>query len=184
MSIFKDNTQRYGLVSQILHWGLAGLTIAAFLLGQIFEDAPRADKGEAMYWHASVGLLVVGFFVVRAAWRFQQTNPEELSRNVALVWAHKIVIWALYAIPFALVITGMIAVVSGGFSVPFFGVEFLSGWAIPDRDMHELMGDIHGVLGKGLMFVFVAHTLAAVWHQFIKRDGTLARMLPARLTST
>lgn len=62
MSILRDNATRYGLVSQILHWGLAGLIIFTFISGQVFEDAARAEKAELMNRHATLAILLMAFW--------------------------------------------------------------------------------------------------------------------------
>ena len=38
--------------------------------------------------------------------------------------------------------------------------------------------DIHGYLAYTLFTVASLHALAALWHQFIRRDGVLRRMWP------
>lgn len=181
MSILRDNATRYGLVSQILHWGLAGLIIFTFISGQVFEDAARAEKAELMNRHATLAILLMAFLVVRAMWRTSQSNPDEVNQNKLLILANKVAKLALYAIPAALAISGSLMVLSNGFSVPFLGQELMVGWNPVDKALHEVLESVHGVLTKLLMVVFVAHLLAALWHQFIKRDGVLARMLPASL---
>lgn len=181
MSILKDNPQRYGAVSQVLHWGLAILTIAAYITGENLAEAARADKADVMYWHSSLSVLVIVFFVVRAAWRTSQTSPEELNQNKLLALGHKLAVLALYALPIALTITGALVVQSVGRPVPFFGMELLAGWEPKDKGMHDLMETAHIYMAHAFIAILVLHTLAAAWHQFLKRDGGLARMLPMSL---
>lgn len=184
MSILKDSASRYGLVSQILHWGFAALIIFTFISGQIFEDAARSEKAELMNRHATLAILLMAFLVLRAVWRTSQSSPDEINRHKVLVLANKTVKLALYAIPLALAVTGSLTVLSGGFSVPFLGQELLIGWSPADRDLHEVLEDVHGVLTKLLMATFAVHVLASLWHQFVKRDGVLTRMLPGSLKKT
>jgi cytochrome b561 len=40
--------------------------------------------------------------------------------------------------------------------------------------------DAHNLGAKLILAIVILHVAAAVWHQFIRKDGLLARMLPAR----
>jgi cytochrome b561 len=42
----------------------------------------------------------------------------------------------------------------------------------------KLWGEAHEVLANLLLVAIAAHVLAALWHQFVVRDGALSRMLP------
>jgi cytochrome b561 len=35
---------------------------------------------------------------------------------------------------------------------------------------------VHGIVGSVLAFLVLVHIVAALWHQFIRRDGLLRRM--------
>lgn len=181
MSTLTDNPARYGAVSQVLHWVFAALIIATFISGEIFIDAPREEKVALLNVHASIAIVLMGLFAMRVLWRFSQNTPDEVNESKALVLAHKTVVLLLYIVPLALAVTGVLTVLSKGFSVPFLGHELIAGWATPDEGLNELFGTIHGVLVKVVVVAFLIHMGAALWHQFVKRDGTLSRMLPGAL---
>jgi len=181
MSILKDDQQRYGLVTQILHWGMAALIISTFISGEIFVDAAREEKVVILNRHATLAILFIGFLVVRVFWRTSQTNPDEVNQNKLLVLAHKAAVLALYGLPVALAITGALTVQTAGYAVPFFGQELIVGVLGEDKELHDVLQLVHNVLTKLIVVVFLSHVLAAFWHQFIKRDGVLARMLPRSL---
>lgn len=181
MSTLTDNSKRYGLVSQALHWGVAALTIAAYITGEVLVGAADEGKADVMYWHASLSVLVAVFFVVRAAWRVSQTNPDELNPNKLMVLAHKVTVLTLYVLPVALTVTGVLSILAAGQVVEFFGLDFLAGWTVVDTQLSELTQATHVILAHAVITVFALHTLAALWHQFVKRDGVLTRMLPMSL---
>jgi len=181
MSTLTDNSKRYGLVSQVLHWGVAALMIAAYVSGEVLVVATDDAKAGVMYWHASLSVLVVGFFVVRAGWRISQTSPDELNQNKLMVLAHKLTVLALYALPVALTVSGALSMLAAGQAMGFFGLDFLAGWAIADHELSKLLEETHIILAHAVITIFGLHTLAALWHQFVKRDGVLARMLPMSL---
>jgi cytochrome b561 len=51
-----------------------------------------------------------------------------------------------------------------------------------NRAVFEPTEDVHGYLAYILFALAGAHILAALWHQFVRRDGVLARMWPSRRT--
>jgi len=55
-------------------------------------------------------------------------------------------------------------------------VFFGSGDPLP-VDFNDLAARlVHGILAKVLMLVIVAHVLAALYHQFIRKDSLFSRM--------
>ncbi|HEY9079521.1 cytochrome b [Magnetovibrio sp.] len=178
MNLLKDNSQRYGLISQILHWAVAAVMIATYLSGEALVGTENADRAAVMYWHVSLSIMVVGLFVIRAAWRISQTSPDELNQNKLLIVVHKLVVLTLYALPMALTITGVMTLLAGGQAVGFFAMDFLDPWTTVDMPLSTRLQDVHVILAHAVITVFAVHILAALWHQFVKRDGTLARMLP------
>ena len=64
-------------------------------------------------------------------------------------------------------------------------IPFRLFWTVPlpdlmaaDRELSELAAAVHGILTKLLLFVVVAHIIAALRHHLQLRDDTLLRMLP------
>ena len=41
----------------------------------------------------------------------------------------------------------------------------------------EDAGEVHELAGNALMIVALGHAAVALWHQYVRRDGTLTRML-------
>ncbi|MGB1389033.1 MAG: cytochrome b [Paracoccaceae bacterium] len=39
------------------------------------------------------------------------------------------------------------------------------------------VGELHEIVGSALFFVALAYAVVALWHQYVKQDGTLTRML-------
>jgi len=53
-------------------------------------------------------------------------------------------------------------------------------FAVPkNRAVFHPTEEIHGYLAYALFTLIGIHVLAALWHQFYRRDGILARMWPA-----
>ncbi len=104
-----------------------------------------------------MGFGVLAAVALRLALRFR-SHPALEQGSPILAWLAQATHIVFYAALVALPITGALAY--------YF-------------DMH-LMGDIHE-LGKPLLIVLIAlHVLAALWHQFVRRDGLLMRMVVPR----
>lgn len=52
-----------------------------------------------------------------------------------------------------------------------------------DKELGELLKLVHQYLNYAFLAVVTGHALAAIKHQWLDRDGTLERMLPARTPS-
>jgi cytochrome b561 len=57
---FKNNSERYGLISILLHWSVALLTIGLFVLGLWMVDLGYYDDWyyQAPWWHKGLGFIV------------------------------------------------------------------------------------------------------------------------------
>ena len=50
----------------------------------------------------------------------------------------------------------------------------------PDRELAASWVQVHGTLAVVLVVVVAGHVLAALYHQFVQKDGTLQRMFTWR----
>ena len=180
MSTLTDNSKRYGLISQVLHWGGSADHRRVCHRRSLGCRCGRRQSGRhvlARFAERFGG----GFFVIRAGWWGSQTSPDELNQNKLMVLAHKLTVLALYVLPVVLTVTGILSILAAGQAVEFFGLDFFAGWTVVDTQLSELMQATHVILAHAVITVFALHTLAALWRQFVKRDGILTRMLPMSL---
>lgn len=203
-----NDTSRYGSVSQWLHWTTAALVVVLLVMGNAF-DMEADEPGSALYfWHSSLGVLVFLLAAARIGW-FLFSRPPALPRSTSRVFrilARSTHI-ALYALLFALPVSGWLAASSEGAAAPFFGITTVPQWkaaAAPpgfgasvqgsrsavatsrvDKGTSEAKGEsdgvfkeIHEVLGNVLLVLASLHVLAALKHHFVNHDDVLRRMLP------
>ena len=96
---YKNTTMHYGIIAMLLHWLMAVLIIALFILGQYMVELDYYDSWYqlAPWWHKSFGFIVFILLVIRIAWRLLfwidvKTIPEPLiSQYLGKIWAIKIV---------------------------------------------------------------------------------------------
>ncbi|WP_286829694.1 MULTISPECIES: cytochrome b [Kordiimonas] len=168
----------YGWLAKSLHWLVALLMVGMSVVGFIFADMPRGDeKTELLTLHASFGLLLLAFMVVRLGVRMKGVRPRPLDPSATRLNAlahtvHRV----LYLVIFLVIAAGMLTLMTVGWDVPFFGL-----FAVPtpfERDMalHHLFEEIH-IYGWWVLAGLVAlHLIGAMYHAFVLKDGTLRRM--------
>lgn len=189
MAEHSTEAARYTKVAVWLHW-LMALAIIVQLAGGIWMvDAIKVDESKQlayqMYqWHKAVGLILLALTVVRIFWRLTHRPPalpgtmKRLDKALAH-GAHMVLYGLMLAIPllgWAMVSTspyGLPTVIFGLFEWPHLG--FLSD--IADKvAWSEWFEESHELLAKLMMFLLLGHIVAALKHQFIVKDGLLARM--------
>ncbi len=144
----------------VLHWLTALVVLAQFLSADAIGTAWRAFRGgteivpdPVIAAHVAGGVAVLVFAVWRLGLRARRGVPE--PRGGALVaraahWGHL----ALYA--------ALIAMAASGGAAWFGGIPAAAG--------------VHETLKPVLLLLIAGHVVMALWHQFVLRDGTLARM--------
>ena len=70
------NTDRWGGVSQLLHWTIAVLILSIGTVGLVMGELPRSPKWFWVYTlHKSLGLTVLALVLVRIGWRLDARAP-------------------------------------------------------------------------------------------------------------
>ena len=73
----KNTVDRWGGVSQCLHWTIAALILLIGLVGLVMGELPRSPKYFWVYTaHKSLGLAVLALVVVRIGWRVYAGAPR------------------------------------------------------------------------------------------------------------
>jgi len=170
---------QYDRMLVVLHWVLALGLIFQLGLGLWMEDIPKDPPGIRAQWfnlHKSIGLCLGLLILWRLGWRVTHSVPAPPSGNTAFQnklskLAHRI----LYVCMVALPMTGYIGSSFSQYPVKFFGMALPKLWE-PSSEGKELFSEIHEVTAFVMMMIIILHISAAVWHQWVKRDGLLSRM--------
>lgn len=163
-----QKTVGYSTLQITLHWLIAALVAFQLIFGEGMTNVrDAAEEGTTPsnvdfavsighYW---IGIAILALVLIRLGVRLTQGVPPRLAATPTWMdWAAKLVHWAFYLMLFVMPVLGLLTVY-----------------------VSDSFGDIHK-LGKPVFIVLIAvHVLAALFHQFVKRDGTLRRILvPAR----
>ncbi len=167
---------RYHGALVALHWLLTLLLVAALAIGTFaLKTVPNGspDKIDALRGHMIAGGLILLLTLLRLAVRLKTAHPAPASTGYALLdrlapATH----WALYGLVLLMAGSGVaMSVLAGLPGIVFGGVGSLpvNFDALPPRA-------VHGIVAKLLMLAMALHIAAALYHQFVRRDGLLARM--------
>ena len=177
----RNSLVRYGYVAQTLHWVIVALLVIQVTLGKIADGLPVGlERLVVMSRHKSFGITILALAVVRLAWRWIDRPPPLPAmpawQRRAAHGSH----FMLYALLFALPLTGWLMSSAANRPVSWFGLMQLPDFVAPDKGLQELFHDAHHFLIWTLLALASLHVAAALKHQLIDRDGLLFRMLPGR----
>ena len=177
MAQFADNSDRYGLISRVLHWGMAALFAMQFASAVAHWALPRENTLRDALWsyHFSLGTTLFLLVLLRGVWGLWNLSrrPAESGPMGSLAKAGHAGLYAL------MVIVPMFKIIGSAGGTR--GFSYLGIQIFPARETAiawtETISDLHGTLGWILAALVIGHIGAAViWHHFIKRDGILKRM--------
>jgi cytochrome b561 len=173
------DTERYGAGAIAFHWTAAVLLIIVGTLGLLHDSWPDETQAFWINVHALCGLALLILTLGRFAWRVRHTPPAlpegtgELSRRLSAP-----VHLALYLLLVVTPILGVVTFIWHGraFDLGLFRIDF---HVKSNKAIFHPTEDIHGYLAYAVFALVGVHVLAALWHQFVLRDGLLRRMWPA-----
>ena len=191
----RNSLLRYGSVAMMLHWLIAALVLANLALGLYMADLPRSDPMRFMsfQFHKSVGLTVLVLSLLRLAWRLiNPIPPLPRGMNLLLRFGSRATHYLLYFLIIAIPLAGWAMVSSSplGLPTPYFGlfswpnIAFLAevprAAKIQNLDMFKATHQLLAFASIGLIGL---HVLGALYHQFLRRDDVLRRMIPGTRVS-
>ncbi len=180
--------QRYGHVAVIFHWLIALFIIGLLIIGKFMTslDENSPVRFVLTQWHKSFGLTVLALSVLRIIWRLTHRPPAEPS-SIAL-WQQRsasVAHWLLYALMFAMPITGWIMVSASPLNIDTVLFDVITIPHLPpftelaNREaIAAAFHEYHELASHALIVLLLVHSGAALKHHFIDKDTTLLRMSP------
>lgn len=154
----------YSRAQIALHWVIAALIVVQNISSDWMEDVYRAvrrghpvDETPALP-HVLVGVLILALVIWRLVLRARRGAPDlppggHPMLDLVAVWTHRLLYLLMLLVP-------------------------LAGMAAWGGGVHEA-GDVHGALFNLFAVLILLHIAGAVYHQWIKKDGLLDRMMKA-----
>lgn len=165
---------RHSRMIIFIHWATALLVLAAWFTA---AGGPEARANPPVL-HFTLGIAVLLLMVPRLLSRWLASPPasRRAQRGVAEL-AAKAGHAVLYLFLIGLPLTGWYAASRMGITVSFLGLE-LPSIAAAVEGKPGLIAELHERGGTLILVLAGLHALVAMWHQWVRRDGTLGRMLP------
>jgi len=171
-------TTRYETPLILLHWLMALLIVGLYVVGLSVDTFDKPLRPTVVNLHAIFGLLLLTLVVPRVWWRFTHAKPAypdgmgPLFRRAAAA-GHGM----LYLLMIATPLVGIPTFLWRGQPLDF-GLFRIPSPFEGNRDVAHQFGEVHELAAHLLIAFAAGHVLIALYHQFILRDGIIARMKP------
>lgn len=173
-------SEKYTKPAIILHWLTAILVIGLLIMGLLLEVLPNTIKPMAYTLHKSFGLTVFFLTAYRLFWRLRHTPPAHQPplpewQEKAAKAAHV----ALYGLLFAMPFFGWLMATAGKYPAgKWFGlVAIPDPFPTPILPLARFGYEAHELCGYALIALILAHSLAGLYHYYVRKDGVLQSML-------
>ncbi|MEP7302448.1 MAG: cytochrome b [Caldimonas sp.] len=172
----------YGVVAIVLHWLVAVLIVAAFLIGLSMVDLPFSPQRFRLFnWHKWLGIAILVLSAARLLWRAGGHPPPPVPAGMP-AWqlaAFRGTHLVFYGLFFVVPLLGWAYTSAVGVPVVFLGWLPLPDFVPRDKAFgDEVLKPLHEIASWLLAAVVVVHLGAAFRHHFVERDRLLVRMWP------
>jgi cytochrome b561 len=173
-------TNSYNAISKLFHWGMALVIAGLITLGFVMTDMSLSPEKLQYYaWHKWAGVSVFMLVWLRLVWRVLNPPPAYPASMSLLLqrmahWGHA----ALYGLMIVIPLSGWLMSSAKGVPTVWFGVLPLPDLLERNKELGQLLQEVHELLNYLLMLLLAGHVAAALKHHWIDRDDILKRMLP------
>jgi len=176
---------RFGSPTIFLHWFMLALLAAVYTCIELRTFWPKgSDLRELLKtWHFMLGLSVFALVWIRLYARVRGGTPPIVPAPPA--WQMKfghVMHLALYLLMICMPIAGWLILSAEGKTIPFYGLE-LPPLIATDKPLAKQIEEIHETVGTIGYWLIGLHAAASLFHHYVQRDNTLARMWMRRSTS-
>ena len=179
-----DSRTHLTRTSVVLHWLVAISMIGMIFFGLYLENMERGDaKSSLLALHKSLGSLILFLVIARIWWRTRQGSLQPLGdhprwHRIAAKASHHFLLFGTIAMP----LSGLMRSIGRGRPIDVFGFPFIPQIFAEKNETVSFIGSLlHEWIAYALLAVVAIHILAAMKHFLIDGDGTLQRMLGARV---
>lgn len=185
MKKLMTQVSRYHPLLVTLHWLLAVLIIAALFVGFfLLAKMPNANphKIRILLVHMSVGMLILALMVIRFIVRMLTAKPAAAATGSPLLDRMAPVIhYGFYLLVLLMVASGYATAILAGLNKSVFQH---SGDPLPPSFEAYPSFAAHGYLAALLAAFIALHVVAALFHQFVRKDHLFRRMLFGKRVAT
>lgn len=168
--------KRYSTTMVVLHWVLAIFILGAIFMGSVVLDEMDSDHPQKILLlklHVIVGIGILLFTLLRLIVRLRTLQPAPLaSKNKWMDRPATAVHYLLYLLTILTVLAGLALAISA--DLPAVLLNHIG--ELPKDYDDYLVHEVHGVFANLLLYTIALHAVAALYHQYILKDGLLSRM--------
>jgi len=170
----------YDLLSILIHWTIFALVVTVCTIGFLFYQLDyKTSQAYAnyYYWHRSLGEIIFVLTIISVFRRTTRTPPPDFPdvpwRATAARVTKNLLLVLLILVPAFKLWRGAY----GTMGWTFFAWHVPGIWPL-NEPLGRFLTAAHYYSALALIFLSALHSLAALWHHFIKRDSLLDRMNP------
>ena len=171
----------YSASAKLMHWFVAVAVIALLALGPVMKRlVPEGSLRDNLYnFHEALGARVLIVMVLRLARRIAFGVPApDASMPPIEQRASLSAQYALYVHLFATTMLGWAGTNAYGDPVSVFGLFDFPTIMAKDQPLSDRIIVWHLICGILIGLIVALHVAGALYHQFVRRDEVLARMIP------
>ena len=170
MSLTRD---KHSLAVRLFHWLGVALVLVAYLTEEQAEALEHATGSAGPNLHVLAGVGLILLFLPRLLARGLERRRRRASAQLAAVLLQLALLLFTVVQP----VLGLLSVWAEGHGVDLAPLPWTLAPLIELRGSGHMLGEVHETLGTVFYGVIGLHVLAALWHQFVMRDGLLRRMV-------
>jgi cytochrome b561 len=169
-----QHVDKYNSVAKFLHWSIAALIIANYILGLTLDD-------NSLYTlHKQTGLTILLLVVLRIIWRLSSKYPAKLAEvsnleQLAAVGGQIM----LYVLMILIPVSGVLMTQAHGYPLSFWGIipipKIIGEYP---RATTHLIKEFHEWMAHAIIILAGGHAVIALIHHYFAKDRLLRRMLP------
>lgn len=180
MVMLRNSPERYGIISQTLHWIIVVFVSIQFVVGSIAADLPLGmQRLILLSRHKSIGMTIFILMILRLLWRLSNQVPllpaGMSSHEQRLA---RLIHWLFYILLLCIPVAGWINSSASNLTVSWFGIFNWPDLVEPDKYIATIAKGTHKILVWTLLAIISLHTMAALRHHFILKNNILIRMIP------
>jgi cytochrome b561 len=176
------STTTYTAAARVFHWLTAAMVLALIPIGLVMNHIENEALAGFLYdTHRSLGAVLIPVVALRLVWRLTHTPPP-LPADLPLLQK-----FAASATHFALYVLLIVQPMLGWIATSAYRAPITVFWLFPlppiwpeNRALSEQLFRVHWLVGLAMALLIGMHIAAALYHQFIRRDGLLLRMWNTR----
>jgi cytochrome b561 len=172
----------YSAPAKWFHWVTVVLLATAMPVGFVIKHIKDSDKMVFYAIHESAGLTILLVALARLAWRLRHPPPPlpehvpVLLRRTAAAVHHSLYVMLILQPCLGFFMTNAFGFPLRG-ETAYLGLIDFPKFMEANEALAEVLKTLHTIGGWTILTLLLLHICGVVFHQAIRRDGTLLRMV-------